>query len=276
MEGVMLPAVVTDADRAVVARQLGREPRTLRRVAVRCPFGAPAVTEQSPYGADGEPFPTTYYLTCRYLVAAVSRLEAAGGVERWSRRRARPRSPRPSQPSLRGNRAAPEIAGLWRQRQRGIAREGIGGSRRGAALKYLHAPSPSPAPVGCDSILRSRAAGWAGCSPLVLDRVSRVGAPGGGRRVADRPPRGTAPVPTAARALVSCYTGYAGGSVRPCAHGARGARVRALRGRVLGSAQPRRAARISRSSRATILARIGAALSIQSRNCVSVRSGVKR
>ena len=80
----MLPSVVTDADRTVVARQLGREPRTLRRVAVRCPFGAPAVTEQSPYGADGEPFPTTYYLTCRYLVAAVSRLEAAGGVERWS------------------------------------------------------------------------------------------------------------------------------------------------------------------------------------------------
>ncbi len=80
----MLRAMVTDADRAVVARQLGREPRTLRRVAVRCPFGAPAVTEQSPYGADGEPFPTTYYLTCRHLVAAVSRLEAAGGVERWS------------------------------------------------------------------------------------------------------------------------------------------------------------------------------------------------
>src|SRR5438067_1253585 len=58
--------------------------RALRRVAVRCPFGLPAVTEQSPYAADGEPFPTTYYLTCRHLVAAVSRLEAAGGVERWS------------------------------------------------------------------------------------------------------------------------------------------------------------------------------------------------
>jgi len=42
------------------------------------------VTEQSPYGPDGEPFPTTYYVTCRHLVAAISRLEAAGGVERWS------------------------------------------------------------------------------------------------------------------------------------------------------------------------------------------------
>jgi len=73
-----------DADRAVVAAQLGREPRTFRRVAVRCPFGRPAVTEQTPYAPGGEPFPTTYWITCRHLVAAVSRLEAAGGVERWT------------------------------------------------------------------------------------------------------------------------------------------------------------------------------------------------
>jgi uncharacterized protein len=73
-----------DTDRAIVARQLGREPRAFRRVAVRCPFGRPAVTEQSPYDPAGEPFPTTYYVTCRHLVAQISRLEAAGGVERWS------------------------------------------------------------------------------------------------------------------------------------------------------------------------------------------------
>ena len=71
-------------DRDVVARQIGRMPRAFRRVAARCPFGAPAVTEQEPYDTAGAPFPTTYYLTCRHLVAAVSRLEAAGGVERWS------------------------------------------------------------------------------------------------------------------------------------------------------------------------------------------------
>ena len=48
-------------DRALVERQLGRPPRAFRRVAVRCPFGAPAVTEQSPYDDDGEPSrrPTT-------------------------------------------------------------------------------------------------------------------------------------------------------------------------------------------------------------------------
>ncbi|MEO5574967.1 MAG: DUF501 domain-containing protein [Gaiellaceae bacterium] len=71
-------------DRAFVERQLGRQPRAFRRVAARCPFGAPAVTEQWPYDDVGDPFPTMYYLTCPQLVAAVARLEAAGGVERWS------------------------------------------------------------------------------------------------------------------------------------------------------------------------------------------------
>src|SRR5438876_4090780 len=75
-----------DDDRATVAHQLGRSPRAFRRVAVRCPFGRPAVTEQTPYDAAGEPFPTTYYLTCPRLVARIARLEAAGGVERWSER----------------------------------------------------------------------------------------------------------------------------------------------------------------------------------------------
>ena len=71
-------------DLAIVERQLGRRPRAFRRVAVRCPYGAPAVTEQWAYDDRGEPFPTTYYLTCPYVVAALARVEAGGGVERWS------------------------------------------------------------------------------------------------------------------------------------------------------------------------------------------------
>jgi hypothetical protein len=71
-------------DPEIVKRQLGRAPRALRRVVVRCPYGAPAVTEQWAYDERGEPFPTTYYLTCRHLVAALARIEAAGGVERWT------------------------------------------------------------------------------------------------------------------------------------------------------------------------------------------------
>jgi uncharacterized protein len=140
----MLPLVVTDADRAVVARQLGREPRTLHRVAVRCPFGAPAVTEQSPYGSDGEPFPTTYYLTCRHLVTALSRLEAAGGVERWS-------DAARTDPALAASLAAGdeeqrrlrrELAGTETGSDGGDSLEyGIGGSRRSGGLKCLHAHS---------------------------------------------------------------------------------------------------------------------------------------
>jgi hypothetical protein len=119
-----------DSDRAAVERQLGRPPRAFRRVAVRCPFGRPAVAEQTAYDNDGEPFPTTYWITCRHLVAAVSRLEAAGGVERWSRAAA-------EDPELR------ESLERANDEQRSLRPEldlGIGGARREAgSLKCLHA-----------------------------------------------------------------------------------------------------------------------------------------
>ena len=130
------------ADRELVARQLGREPRAFRRVAVRCPFGAPAVTEQSPYGPYGEPFPTTYYVTCRHLVAAISRLEAAGGVERWTAAVA-------ADPELAESRARAdeeqrrlrhELAGGETGRDGGASLGlGVGGAGRGGSLKCLHA-----------------------------------------------------------------------------------------------------------------------------------------
>jgi uncharacterized protein len=116
-------------DEELVARQIGRRPRAFARVVVRCPFGRPAVTEQTPFDEDGRPFPTQYYVTCPYLVAAISRLEAAGGVERWSR-------------------AADEDATLAaslsaaQAEQRELRPEidaGIGGSTRTGSLKCLHA-----------------------------------------------------------------------------------------------------------------------------------------
>jgi hypothetical protein len=129
-------------DRLVVGRQLGRPPRAFHRVAVRCPFGMPAVTEQLPYDPAGEPFPTTYYLTCPHLVAQVSRVEAGGGVERWSERAA-------TDPELA------ESVTRAAERQRQIRRElaadetgrdsgasldlGIGGASRPERLKCLHA-----------------------------------------------------------------------------------------------------------------------------------------
>jgi hypothetical protein len=119
-----------DDDRALVERQLGRPPRAFRRVAVRCPFGRPAVTEQAPYDDAGKPFPTTYWLTCPHLVAAVSRLEAAGGVERWTRAAA-------DDPELGAS-----LAGAHEE-QRALRPElelGVAGARPGAGgLKCLHA-----------------------------------------------------------------------------------------------------------------------------------------
>jgi len=116
-------------DEEVVARQLGRPPRAFRRVAVRCPFGKPAITEQAPFDEDGHPFPTQYYVTCPYLVAAISRLEAAGGVERWS-------AAAREEPEL-----ARSLAGAQAE-QRRLRPElpaGIGGSTREGSLKCLHA-----------------------------------------------------------------------------------------------------------------------------------------
>lgn len=63
-----------------MVRLLGRVPFTRFSVAVRCPFGGPAVLENGPRDLAGRPFPTRYWLACRALVADVSTLEAAGGV----------------------------------------------------------------------------------------------------------------------------------------------------------------------------------------------------
>jgi uncharacterized protein len=72
--------MITQADEAVVAAQLGRAPRALRAVAHRCPCGQPDVVETAPRLPDGTPFPTLYYLTCPRAAAAISGLEADGAM----------------------------------------------------------------------------------------------------------------------------------------------------------------------------------------------------
>jgi hypothetical protein len=116
-------------DEAIVERQLGRRPRAFEGVAVRCPFGKPAVTEQAAFDGDGRPFPTQFYVTCPHLVAAISRLEAAGGVERWTRAAA-------EDPELA---ASLEAAQAEQRRLRPELDAGIGGSTRTGSLKCLHA-----------------------------------------------------------------------------------------------------------------------------------------
>jgi hypothetical protein len=116
-------------DRELVTRQLGRKPRAFRRVVVRCPYGRPAVTEQAPFDEDGRPFPTTYYITCKHLAAQLSRLEAAGGVGRWTR-------------AAEADAALAASLDAAQKEQRRLRPElpvGIGGSSRSGSLKCLHA-----------------------------------------------------------------------------------------------------------------------------------------
>jgi hypothetical protein len=156
-------------DREIVERQLGRRPRAFRGVALRCPFGRPAVTEQAPIDERGSPFPTQFYVTCPHLVAAISRLEAAGGVERWSRVA-----------------AADDVLGrsleAAQAEQRAIRPEldaGIGGSTRSGSLKCLHAHAAfalaRPGYELGNRILAELPALWPGscCTPPVEDGGTR-------------------------------------------------------------------------------------------------------
>ena len=104
----------------------------------------PAVLEQAPYAADGTPFPTTYWLSCRRLVEAVNDLESAGGVRAFEEELA-------SDAELAADRAVVEQrvaarraslapAGVAPQVDGGAAlRTGIGGVASGGGLKCLHA-----------------------------------------------------------------------------------------------------------------------------------------
>ncbi|HWI46169.1 MAG TPA: DUF501 domain-containing protein [Rubrobacter sp.] len=65
----------TFKDYDAVARQLGRRPRPFR-VAARCPFGLPSVIENE----RTREMPTSFWVTCPSLVAAISRVESTGGV----------------------------------------------------------------------------------------------------------------------------------------------------------------------------------------------------
>ena len=116
-------------DAEIVSWQLGRPVRAFESVAVRCPHGFPAVTAQAPRTEDGTPFPTSFYLTCPWLVAAVSRLEAEGGVAHWT-------AEAQERPELRASLADAQA------RQRALRPEldvGIAGTANDRSLKCLHA-----------------------------------------------------------------------------------------------------------------------------------------
>ena len=67
-------------DRERVRELLGREPQGQFQVVVRDAVGDPVVLLNEPLLDDGTPMPTRYWLIGRAAIAAVGRLEAAGGV----------------------------------------------------------------------------------------------------------------------------------------------------------------------------------------------------
>lgn len=106
---------------------------------MRCPFGRPAVVEQASYLPTGEPFPTTYYLTCPFAVERVGVVEAGGGVGRYERLVA-------GDPALRGSWQAGAADQRRLRRPAAVMVDGgdslqlgIGGTARAGAIKCLHA-----------------------------------------------------------------------------------------------------------------------------------------
>lgn len=68
----------SDNLKEAVAAQLGRTPAIAFQVAVECPHGWPAVLENAPFTAEGQPNPNLFYLCCPHLRRRLSQLEGRG------------------------------------------------------------------------------------------------------------------------------------------------------------------------------------------------------
>jgi exopolyphosphatase/guanosine-5'-triphosphate,3'-diphosphate pyrophosphatase len=121
------------SDLVAVREQLGREPTVPFTVVARCTGGPPLVIRNAPRGADGAPFPTTYWLTCPSAVKAVARLEAGGAIARFNERERTEASFADALSVAHDSYAADRARDLPEAREEG----GVGGTRRG--VKCLHA-----------------------------------------------------------------------------------------------------------------------------------------
>ena len=128
-----MPPELRSADLESVRAQLGREPTTTFDVVARCAAGHPLVIRNMPRDARGEPFPTTFWLTCPDAVKAVSRIESEGTIARLNERFG-------DDPAFHAD-VERAHAGAAEERERLLpgSRDwgGVGGTRRG--LKCLHA-----------------------------------------------------------------------------------------------------------------------------------------
>jgi uncharacterized protein len=162
------------AELAIVARQLGREPRGVLAIAHYCPCGLPDVVRTAPRLPDSSPFPTLYYLTCPRACAALSSLESSGVMREMAERLR-------ADPTLRVRYQAAHDDYLH-QRKMAAVRAGLDPLPEGTQsaggmpdrVKCLHALAahelavPGTNPLGAEALL---AAGpWWESGPCVSDR----------------------------------------------------------------------------------------------------------
>jgi uncharacterized protein len=121
-----------DTDTVAVAVLLGRRPQGDFDVVVRGDDGQPVVIRNRPLLADGTPMPTRWWLVDPARRAAVSRLEAAGGV-RAAQAEVDPAAVADAHARYAAERDTDLPPGHRGPRPSG----GVGGTRRG--VKCLHA-----------------------------------------------------------------------------------------------------------------------------------------
>ena len=155
------------SDLRIVSEQLGRAPTVPFTVVARCPGGHPLVIRNASVDERGDPFPTTFWLTCPDAVRAVSRLEAEGWISRLNERLE-------SDPGF-----AEAVAHAHAEYARERARDapsaerhgGVGGTRKG--LKCLHAHYANHL-AGGDDVVGAWVAGTV--EPIHDERPGRVAA----------------------------------------------------------------------------------------------------
>jgi exopolyphosphatase/guanosine-5'-triphosphate,3'-diphosphate pyrophosphatase len=80
MTGSILQRELRGSDLLAVRAQLGREPTVAFAVVARCTGGHPLVIRNAAVDDRGDPFPTTFWLTCPETVKAVARIESQGWI----------------------------------------------------------------------------------------------------------------------------------------------------------------------------------------------------
>ena len=77
---------IKDIDLEIIRNQLGREPKGVIDIPVRCDFGYPVVLTTKPILIEDENnfeiFPTLYWLSCPRRVEEISRFESDGYIEK--------------------------------------------------------------------------------------------------------------------------------------------------------------------------------------------------